>query len=207
MHPNILDKISSAHTRTFNIKLSRKEVKDYLELQEKQLEKKRKQPDEEVKFERMQLRSRATQNVSEPKRKKTEENTMSRSSKPKLTVRRKMPKIPTNALLPSLHRFELVWAYLKGFPSWPGVIEEITPKGKYRIHFFGDYTRADVTRRCIINFFEGFNQFTCNFGNIKLKKAVEEATYFLLGNSHVKECFICHMMEQKRQMLLNRALN
>lgn len=114
---------------------------------------------------------------------------------------KKMPKVSSNALMPKLHKHELVWAYMKGYPSWPGVIEDITSKGKYLIHFFGDYSKAEVTRRFIINYFEGFNQFSCNFGNIKLKKAVEEATYFLLGNPNSNECFVCQMLQYKKDFL------
>lgn len=103
----------------------------------------------------------------------------------------------TNALMPTIHTNELVWAYIRGYPSWPGVVEEILENGRYKIHFFGDYTRATVTRRCIMNYFEGFQQFSSNFGNIKLRKAVEEAKFFLLGCDAIDECYVCKILKYK----------
>lgn len=93
-------------------------------------------------------------------------------TKRKITVRPKISRTmeatrATNALMPTIHTNELVWAYIRGYPSWPGVVEEILENGRYKIHFFGDYTHATVTRRCIMNYFEGFQQFSSNFGNIK----------------------------------------
>lgn len=119
----------------------------------------------------------------------------------------KMPKPTLNALMAPLKQYELVWAYIRGFPSWPAVIEKILPNGKFLVHFFGDYTRAEVARRNILNYFEGFNQFSCNFGNIKLQKAVEEAKFLLFERSYPTECFVCKVLECKRQFLLNRAIN
>lgn len=177
---------------------------------------KRKQSDnsEESKFVTpgMQTRSRTLkEHTIEPKRKRIEENIANRTliitERPKLmSMKRrvkKMPKTQPNALMPTLHEYELVWAYIKGYPSWPGVIEEFMPNGKYRIHFFGDYTRAEVPRRCIINYFEGFNQFACNFGNIKLRKAVEEANFFLFGNDDASECYVCKVLEYKSARFFN----
>lgn len=111
----------------------------------------------------------------------------------------RIPKIPKNALAPTLHKNELVWAYIKGYPFWPGVIEEFLPNGKYLIHFFGDYSRGQVTRRFITNYFEGFNQFSSNFGNIKLKKAVDEAMFLIFEKHSTDECFVCKMLECKRR--------
>lgn len=102
-------------------------------------------------------------NIKPQKRMRSQTNVNEISKK-----RRVKQIIKTNALMPSLHLHQLIWAYIRGFPFWPGVIEKLLPNGKYRIHFFGDYSHADVTRRCILNFFEGFSQFECNFGNIKL---------------------------------------
>lgn len=118
----------------------------------------------------------------------------------KRSKRLKMPRVATNALMPTLYKLQLVWAYIKGYPRWPGVIEDFMPNGKYLIHFFGDYTRAEVTRRNIINYFDGFNEFACNFGNIRLRKAVEVAKYFLFGNDNTNQCFVCEILEFKRQL-------
>lgn len=105
--------------------------------------------------------------------------------------------IQLNVLMPSLHKYELVWAYIRGFPSWPGVIEDILPNGKFRIHFFGDYSRSDVNRKFITHFFEGFNQFSHNFGNLKLKKAVEESRIFLFDQHKTSDCYVSQMLELK----------
>lgn len=105
--------------------------------------------------------------------------------------------ISVNTLMPAFHKYELVWAYIRGFATWPGVIEEILSNGKYRIHFFGDYTRSDVTRKNITHFFEGFNQFAQNFGNVKLMKAVEEAKIFLFDSNKPNVCYVCYMLALK----------
>lgn len=102
--------------------------------------------------------------------------------------------------MPTFHVYELVWAYVKGYPSWPCVIESITEKGKFLVHFFGDYTKAEVTRKYITHFFEGFNQFGNNFGNQKLRKAVEEAKICLLGSKSSNECLICKMLDFKKKL-------
>lgn len=85
---------------------------------------------------------------------------------------------------------DLVWAYVRGFPYWPGVIEGITLKGKYTVHFFGDYTRSDIGRRNVISFYEGFEQYSNNFGNVKLQRAINKARILLLSEVN-DECFVC----------------
>lgn len=106
-----------------------------------------------------------------------------------------------NALMPAFHVFELVWGYVRGYPSWPGVIESISPKGKMVIHFFGDYTKAELNRNAITHFFEGFNQFERHFGNVKLQKAVAEARIFLLDSGRdSNECYVCKILMLKKQL-------
>lgn len=83
----------------------------------------------------------------------------------RFTVPTKTPKkriIQLQVSLPCFHVNELIWAYVRGYPSWPGVIESITARGKFLIHFFGDYSRAEVTKSCITNFYEGFKQYINN---------------------------------------------
>lgn len=125
----------------------------------------------------------------------------------KKTRTRALVKAVPNALMTLPRTNELVWAYMKGYPSWPGVVESILPNGKFLIHFFGDYILGQVTRKNITNYFEGFNQFACNFGNIKLQKAVEEAKYFLLGNLSFEKCSVCEILEYKRQLPLKLQIN
>lgn len=98
---------------------------------------------------------------------------------------------------------DLVWAYVRGFCHWPGVIEEVLPNGKYRIHFFGDYSRADVTRMKIVNFFEGFNKFSSNFGNLKLQKAVQEASFFLYDGGSKEVCYVCNVIGLRSEFRAN----
>lgn len=84
----------------------------------------------------------------------------------------------SNALMQPFLRFDLVWAHVRGYCYWPGVIEDILNNGRYRIHFFGDYSEQCVTRNKIVNYFDGFNQFGYNFNSTGLQKAVKEATFF-----------------------------
>lgn len=39
----------------------------------------------------------------------------------------------------SFHVNDLVWSYVRGFPYWPAVIEGITLKGKYSVHFLATH--------------------------------------------------------------------
>lgn len=110
-------------------------------------------------------------------------------------------------LLPTFHPFELVWAYVKGYPKWPGVIEGMRPDGKYTIHFFGDYTRSYVTKKNIFHYFEGFSEFGNTFGNVRLGKAVQEAQIFLHENQNdSKACFVCKVLEFKKMYSVGRSL-
>lgn len=72
-----------------------------------------------------------------------------------LNRRRKSIAPSTLCLKPALIKFELIWAHIKGYSNWPGIIEEETPKGKYRIHFFGDYSTSDISRNKITHLMEG----------------------------------------------------
>lgn len=141
--------------------------------------------------------------ISTPKRIRTEAKTPVTKKRTRVNKKR---TIKVNALMPTFHVFELVWAYVKGYPTWPCVIERITAKGKFAVHFFGDYTKAEVSRHNITHFMEGFNQFGHDFGNIKLKKAVEEAKIFLLGGQHTDECFVCKMIALKRDMISKNGI-
>lgn len=65
------------------------------------------------------------------------------------------------------------------------------------IHFFGDYTRAEVGKNRIVDFFEGFEQYSGYKGNQKLGKAIKEARNFLIGEQILDECVVCKIPELK----------
>lgn len=111
---------------------------------------------------------------------------------------------PVNALMQTFKKYDLVWARVRGFCHWPGVIEDLLQNGKYRIHFFGDYSRADVTRKNIVNYFEGFNDFSCNFGRVHLQKAVKEASFFMFNNGTGRVCYVCNVLDFKEKKMLNK---
>ena len=74
---------------------------------------------------------------------------------------------------------EVVWAKVKGHPHWPGFITEINnAENKYKLHFFGDNTRAIVKLENIFKFEEGKSK---NFHVTKKKKlviAIDQAENF-----------------------------
>lgn len=122
-----------------------------------------------------------------------------------LSARKKKPKKLTSSILslrPSFRPFEFIWAHIRGFSNWPGIIESETPKGRYRIHFFGDYTHAEVTKGKIMHMIEGFNQFaTMTTATYLLKKAIGEAQYFTSDNNR-NSCPICDMLVLKSTQTL-----
>lgn len=129
-------------------------------------------------------------------------------SKPK---DRRKSKLVSNllSLKPALQKYEMVWAHIRGFANWPGIIEEETVSGKYRIHFFGDYTKADVTKGKIMHLLEGFNHYTTSQAStIRLTKAIKEAQLFIFDVNR-SSCPICDMLKLKlhsNQLVNNRAL-
>lgn len=105
---------------------------------------------------------------------------------------------------PALDKYELVWARVRGFPFWPGIIEEETKRGKYNIHFFGDYSKSEVTKSRILHFFEGFRSYSEHERPTKqLHRAVEEAKYLLFMENRSNSCFICDMLANKRNLYGN----
>lgn len=66
------------------------------------------------------------------------------------------------------------------------------------IHFFGDYTRGEIGKSCVTHFYEGFEQYSDNFGNIKLQKAINEARIFLLSDRTIDECLVCKIPQLKQ---------
>lgn len=111
-------------------------------------------------------------------------------------------KIASTAMMlrPALRKNEMVWAHIKGFRNWPGIIEGEQPNGKYTIHFFGDYSTSDVSKSKIMHLMEGFK----DYANAKkptalLLKAITEAQMFILDKNQT-ECPICKMMEVKKTL-------
>lgn len=56
------------------------------------------------------------------------------------------------------------------------------------IHFFGDYTRAEVGKNRIVDFFEGFEQYSGYKGNQKRE---------VIGEQILDECMVCKIPELK----------
>lgn len=108
--------------------------------------------------------------------------------------------------LPTLNINEFVWAYVRGYAYWPGVIESVNSKGKHVIHFFGDYSRAEVGRNRIVHFFEGFEQYSGHNGNHKLEKAIKEARIFLVSERTFNDCKVCALLTMKADVLKNKML-
>lgn len=106
-------------------------------------------------------------------------------------------------LQPALVKYELVWAHIRGYANWPGIIEKETPKGKYQIHFFGDYSRADVSRAKIMHLMEGFAKFsTMAKPTALLLKPIKEAQYSVFDQNRTS-CPICDMLLEKRSSTKN----
>lgn len=109
-------------------------------------------------------------------------------------------------LPPSLRKFEMIWAHVRGYSLWPGIIEEEMPNGRFRIHFFGDYTRCDVTKSKIIHMMEGFNTFsTVEVRSPQLNKAIREAAFFVFDEER-KSCPICDMLLLKISQSASKAI-
>lgn len=108
---------------------------------------------------------------------------------------------------PALRQLEMVWAYVRGSPYWPGIIEAELPDGKYKIHFFGDYTTCNVNKSKIKHFLEGFNDYSkMKKPTNLLIKAVEESKIFLFEAQKPHRCYICQMLDLRKTYLQNRQL-
>lgn len=129
-----------------------------------------------------------------------EETDSSANQNTQKRTRRKTRTIQSLVRQPQFYKFELVWAYVKGYPYWPGVIEEETARGQFVVHFFGDYTRSNVSRNSVRHFFEGFEEYSSHDTNKKLPKAIQEARIMLLGNDDVDECLVCKIEKVKMQL-------
>lgn len=125
-------------------------------------------------------KSVANKGSDEPPEKKSKPNTEAkRKAKAKRKMKSKrisMVTVAALALKPALQRYEMIWAHVKGFRNWPGIIENETTKGKYKIHFFGDYSTSDVSKNKIMHLMEGFKDYTnADKPTHLLRKAIEDA--------------------------------
>lgn len=111
--------------------------------------------------------------------------------------KRKSRKFISNivSLNPALRPNELVWARIRGYTNWPGVIERETSSGKYLIHFFGDYTKSEVTKAKITHLMEGFQQFSrMKAPTVLLQKSIRELSVFV-REANLSSCPICDMLK------------
>lgn len=104
-------------------------------------------------------------------------------------------------LKPALEKYEIVWAHIRGYALWPGIIEELCANGKYKIHFFGDYSISYVTKYKIVHYMEGFSSYS-NYTktNLLLHKAVRETQIFLFEREIPKCCYICKVLDMRRNI-------
>lgn len=113
------------------------------------------------------------------------------SIRPSRRTNKRKHRQPSSILIapPDLSLHAICWVKIRGFMDWPGVIEGQNG-GKYKIHFFGDYTTGLVGRAKIANFFEGFSLFQDNFDKPLLKKAIEEACICLIKHPTPNTCLV-----------------
>lgn len=116
---------------------------------------------------------------------------------------RKSRKFVANivTMMPTLEIYEIVWCRIRGYPTWPGVIEEHTSDGKYLNHFFGDFTRAKVTKSKIYHYLDGYVNYTKIKPSAMLVKSVTESQMFLFEENKPTKCYICEMMKLKKAII------
>lgn len=93
--------------------------------------------------------------------------------------------------------FGLIWAKVRGYKVWPGIIEKIIDS-HVLIHFFGDYSYSYLHRNAVLYSYEGgFTIYEKGKRNdAKLEKAVKEATLYALMIKRTcsvpSNCCICN---------------
>lgn len=148
------------------------------------------------------------QKINEPVKKNisTSQNQQLQRKESQSRKCRKSRQIVMNIIImqPALIKYEMVWARVRGYAFWPGILEEETKKGKFKIHFFGDYTTSVVGKSKILHFMEGFSGYARQERpTITLHKAVEEARYFLFQKTIPTSCFLCDLLALKQRMNTN----
>lgn len=97
----------------------------------------------------------------------------------------------------NIERYVFYWVKLRGYATWPAVVEQQEGASLYRVHFFGDRRIGFVSRSCFVSAFrEGFIAFEKGpKSNVKLVKAVKEASLMYLNQSkHLRsKCCVCEM--------------
>lgn len=142
--------------------------------------------------------SKSKHNLEIVKRQRLSADTKSLQNKRQKRKSRKLI-LSIISLRPALSKYELVWARLKGFPNWPGVIECETSSGKYLIHFFGDYTHSEVTKAKISHLMEGFETFSKVMKpTALLQKSIRELSFYF-NDQNRSSCPICDMQKEKEK--------
>lgn len=148
-----------------------------------------------------------SEEIFEPPEKKSRKTNTEQSRSKAIALKQKtkpkrMKKLPATALClrPAFQKYEMVWAHVRGYRNWPGIIEEETPKGKYKIHFFGDYSTSDVGKNQIMHLLGGFKDYAvADKPTQLLYKAISEAQLFILEQNR-KTCPICELFKLKAQI-------
>lgn len=93
----------------------------------------------------------------------------------------------------AIEKYHIYWVKLRGFSSWPAIVEGQDGALLFKVHFFGDYTTSVVSRSSFISGFrEGFVAYeNSKNANPKLAKAVKEASLVFLSNKFKSSCYIC----------------
>lgn len=87
---------------------------------------------------------------------------------------------------------EIVWAKVRGYPFWPGIIkgiEECSKEKKYSINFIGDSTHATIPKKCL-NKFDKHYSIHSKCKQKKLEEAIKKAMeLFEEKNKNKKDFF------------------
>lgn len=95
----------------------------------------------------------------------------------------------------AIEQYHIYWVKLRGYSSWPAIVEGQSGAQMFKVHFFGDYTTSVVTRSSFVSSFrDGFVEYEkSKNSNLKLAKAVKEASLVFLSNERQTSCRICEM--------------
>lgn len=129
------------------------------------------------------------QKVTEEKSKKTESKSKKQKHKKKENQLERFLQIEIN---------QIYYVKLRGYAAWPCVAEEPIAPNLFRVHFFGDYTRAVVFKtKFVSNFIDGFK----THENVRkppktLQKAVAEAAMLYSSSKKAVMCPLCNFLNK-----------